>query len=69
MSQVVAGPRYDFSVSGGYALALSSSGAVYSWGKGQHGRLGHSSPNEECRIPKLVKGLAGKDIVMVCCIM
>ena len=69
MVQVVAGPRFS-GFGSGYGLALSSTGQVYSWGKGVHGRLGHPSPSEDCVVPKIVERLAGKDIVLVCvCLM
>ena len=48
----------------GFALALSDSGDVYSWGKGYKGRLGHTS-TENVRSPKMVDALGGKDIKMV----
>ena len=40
--QLVAGPRVATSTDEGFAVALTDSGDVYSWGKGYKGRLGHS---------------------------
>lgn len=67
--QLVAGSRVSTSTDEGFALALSDSGDVYSWGKGYKGRLGHSS-TENVRSPKMVDALGGKDIktVLVLCI-
>lgn len=62
--QLVAGSRVSTSTDEGFALALSDSGDVYSWGKGYKGRLGHSS-TENVRSPKMVDALGGKDIKMV----
>ena len=64
--QLVAGSRVSTSTDEGFALALSDSGDVYSWGKGYKGRLGHSS-TENVRSPKMVDALGGKDIKMVTC--
>lgn len=63
MLQVVAGPRVSTSSEEGFALALTHYGDVYSWGKGYKGRLGHPT-SENVRTPKLVDGLASKDIKM-----
>ncbi|XP_068082847.1 E3 ubiquitin-protein ligase HERC2 [Anabrus simplex] len=45
-----------------FSLALTKTGAVYSWGKGDTYRLGHAS-EEHVRFPKLVEGLQGKRVV------
>lgn len=65
--QLVAGSRVSTSTDEGFALALSDSGDVYSWGKGYKGRLGHSS-TENVRSPKMVDALGGKDVKMVTCL-
>ena len=67
--QLVAGSRVSTSTDEGFALALSDSGDVYSWGKGYKGRLGHSS-TENVRSPKMVDALGGKDVktVLVFCL-
>jgi len=38
--QVVAGPRVSTSTDEGFALALTDTGVVYSWGKGYKGECG-----------------------------
>ncbi len=63
---VVAGPRVSVSTDDGFALALTDTGDVYSWGKGYKGRLGHRFP-ENVRSPKIIDALASKDIKMVSC--
>lgn len=42
-----------------FSLALTKSGAVYSWGKGDTHRLGHAS-EVHIRFPKLIEALNGK---------
>ncbi|XP_049844846.1 E3 ubiquitin-protein ligase HERC2 [Schistocerca gregaria] len=44
------------------SLALTRSGAVYSWGKGDTYRLGHAS-EEHIRFPKIVEALKGKRVM------
>ncbi len=64
MIQVVAGPRVSHSSNDGFALALTDAGDVYSWGKGNKGRLGHNIA-ETVRSPKMIEALAAKNIKMV----
>ena len=45
-----------------HSLALIETGALYSWGRGSCGKLGHGD-EEDQRLPKRVEGLQG-----VCCI-
>lgn len=47
-------------VYGGYqfSMALSHDGSVYSWGKGEEWRLGHST-EEHVRYPKVIEALQG----------
>jgi alpha-tubulin suppressor-like RCC1 family protein len=42
-----------------FSLALTKTGSVYSWGKGDTHRLGHAS-EEHVRFPKLIEILQGK---------
>jgi hypothetical protein len=42
-----------------FSLALTKTGSVYSWGKGDTHRLGHAS-EEHVRFPKLIETLQGK---------
>lgn len=43
---------------GQFSIALSSDGEVYSWGKGEGWRLGHTS-EEHVRYPQLIESLKG----------
>ncbi|KAK6172413.1 hypothetical protein SNE40_016067 [Patella caerulea] len=47
-----------------FSLALTKSGALYSWGKGDNYRLGHGT-EDHIRLPKQIEFLAGKKIVDV----
>lgn len=47
-----------------FSLALTKSGSVYTWGKGDNHRLGHGSENH-VRFPKLVEGLNGKATFLI----
>lgn len=49
-----------------YSVALTSNGEVYSWGKGNFGRLGHGS-SEDQTTPMLLKFFKGHRIVDVAC--
>ena len=52
------------SAGGEYSLALTADGAVWSWGSGAFGKLGHG--NEEPQLlPKKVEALAGQRVVAV----
>lgn len=49
-----------------HAIALTSNGLLFSWGRGINGQLGHGEiPNEDS--PKLIKALAQKRIVDITC--
>ena len=61
--QLVAGPRTN-AHDDGFAFALTDQGNVYSWGKQTKGRLGHST-SENIRAPRIIDGLAGKNIIQV----
>ena len=41
---------------GGHSLAVARSGALYSWGFGEYGTLGHGD-RQSCALPKRVEGL------------
>ena len=45
-----------------HSLAVTESGALYSWGRGSYGKLGHGDEEHQL-LPKRVAGLQG-----VCCI-
>lgn len=44
-----------------FSLALTKDGRVYSWGKGDGWRLGHST-DEHVRFPKIIESLEGKHV-------
>lgn len=48
-----------------FSVALTSSGALYSWGKGDGFRLGHGS-EEHVRFPKLIQGMIGMYTSQAC---
>ncbi|KAG1662456.1 E3 ubiquitin-protein ligase HERC2 [Nymphon striatum] len=47
-----------------FSVALTSSGSVYTWGKGDYHRLGHGS-DEHVRQPKIVNGLHNKKVISI----
>ena len=47
-----------------FSVALTRSGAVYTWGKGDYHRLGHGN-TDHVRRPKKVAALQGKKIVSI----
>lgn len=47
-----------------FSVALTRSGAVFTWGKGDYYRLGHGN-DEHVRRPKKVAALQGKRIVSI----
>ncbi|XP_037077204.1 E3 ubiquitin-protein ligase HERC2-like [Pollicipes pollicipes] len=49
-----------------YSAALTSCGELYTWGRGNYGRLGHGN-FEDCHLPTLVQALTGHRVVDVCC--
>ena len=52
------------SAGGAHSFALTSSGAVWSWGDGVSGRLGHGDTLDQL-LPKKVEALAGQRVVAV----
>ena len=48
----------------GHSLALTADGAVWSWGDGYFGQLGHGDKQEQL-LPKMVEALAGQRVVAV----
>jgi len=49
-----------------HVAAVSESGVLFTWGKGQNGRLGHGGTESEL-IPKAVEALAGYHVSQVSC--
>ncbi|XP_021378315.1 E3 ubiquitin-protein ligase HERC2-like isoform X2 [Mizuhopecten yessoensis] len=47
-------------------IAVSDTGAVYSWGDGDYGKLGRGG-NDGCKTPKVVERLIGQDVYRVFC--
>mmetsp|Transcript_32124 Transcript_32124/g.125332 ORF Transcript_32124/g.125332 Transcript_32124/m.125332 type:complete len:349 (-) Transcript_32124:1618-2664(-) len=54
-------------VAGDYhSCAVTQSGAVFTWGIGREGQLGHGEKSDQA-IPKKVDGLDGVEVEQVCC--
>ncbi|KAK7864133.1 hypothetical protein R5R35_007650 [Gryllus longicercus] len=49
-----------------YSAAVSACGELYTWGRGNYGRLGHGS-SEDHSVPTVVAGLKGHRVVDVAC--
>lgn len=49
-----------------HSAAVSSEGALYTWGSGSFGKLGHGEPADSST-PQLVRFDAGKEVVQVSC--
>ncbi|KAK2509156.1 hypothetical protein MC885_004362 [Smutsia gigantea] len=49
-----------------YSAAITAEGELYTWGRGNYGRLGHGSSEDEA-IPMLVAGLKGLKVIDVAC--
>lgn len=56
----------DIDCGGTYSAAISINGALYTWGRGNFGRLGHGT-NDDCSVPTMVAGLSEQHIVRVAC--
>lgn len=56
----------DVVCGGTYSAAISSNGALYTWGRGNFGRLGHGN-SEDCSLPTMVEALSEQHIVRVAC--
>ena len=44
---------------GGHVLAVAASGEIFSWGDGEHGKLGHGT-TDRVRRPKLINGIKSR---------
>ena len=62
----MAGQR-TVAVEAGYfhSLALTADGALWSWGEGENGILGHGDGQEQLLLPKKVEAFAGQRVVAV----
>ena len=49
-----------------YSAAVTATGELYTWGRGNYGRLGHGN-SEDHIVPTLVVGLRGHRVVDVAC--
>ena len=49
-----------------HSAAVTSEGELYTWGRGNYGRLGHGS-SEDHLAPMLVNGLRGYHVIDVAC--
>ncbi|KAJ8297784.1 hypothetical protein KUTeg_024315 [Tegillarca granosa] len=56
----------DILCGGTYSAAITSNGELYTWGRGNYGRLGHGSSEDQCS-PCVVKYLKGHHVVHVAC--
>ena len=49
-----------------YSAAISANGDLFTWGRGNYGRLGHGSSEDQC-YPTIVAALKGHKVVDVAC--
>ncbi|CAH0559020.1 unnamed protein product [Brassicogethes aeneus] len=56
----------DVACGGAHSAAITSSGQLYTWGKGRYGRLGHGDSEDQLK-PKLVEALLGNRVIDVAC--
>ncbi|KAK5650580.1 hypothetical protein RI129_001609 [Pyrocoelia pectoralis] len=49
-----------------YSAAISADGVLYTWGRGNYGRLGHGKTTD-CFVPSVVTGLNGQHVTQVAC--
>lgn len=56
----------DVTCGGSHSAAITSSGELYTWGKGRYGRLGHGD-SEDQLVPKKVEAFDGHRVIDVAC--
>ncbi|KAG5897066.1 hypothetical protein JTB14_025882 [Gonioctena quinquepunctata] len=56
----------DIACGGAHSAAITSTGHLYTWGKGRYGRLGHGDSEDQLK-PKLVEALLGYKVIDVAC--
>ncbi|XP_063970630.1 E3 ubiquitin-protein ligase HERC2-like [Lytechinus pictus] len=56
----------DIACGGAHSACVTSSGELYTWGKGRYGRLGHGDSEDQLR-PKMVDALKGYRVIDVAC--
>jgi alpha-tubulin suppressor-like RCC1 family protein len=61
-------PIADIAAQGWHSLALSANGEVYTWGRGEYGRLGLNDPKGASHVrPTKVPGLQGHAVIQAAC--
>ena len=56
----------DISCGGSHSAVITSSGELFTWGKGRYGRLGHGD-SEDQLLPKKVEAVQGYRVINVAC--
>ena len=56
----------DIACGTNHTLAVDNNGKVWSWGKGENGKLGHGDDADRHK-PEMIQGFAGVEIVKVAC--
>ena len=56
----------SISCGGAHSAATTTTGELYTWGKGRYGRLGHGDSEDQLK-PKLVEALLGYRVIDVAC--
>lgn len=56
----------DIECGANYSAAISANGSLYTWGRGNYGRLGHGT-FDDCLLPTMVAALSGQHIIKVAC--
>lgn len=51
---------------GTYSAAISGNGALFTWGRGNYGRLGHGT-SDDVLVPTMISGLTGQHVIQVAC--
>ncbi|GJQ69394.1 HERC2 [Trypoxylus dichotomus] len=56
----------DIECGGTYSAAIAANGALYTWGRGNYGRLGHGTC-EDCSTPTMVAAVSDQHVVRIAC--
>lgn len=57
----------DIACGGAHSAAISSSGQLFTWGKGRYGRLGHGDSEDQLK-PKLVNLVTFLSEILINCL-
>ncbi|CAM6090961.1 unnamed protein product [Calypogeia fissa] len=57
----------DIAAGGWHSMALTTSGEVYGWGRGEHGRLGFDEDKSSKLVPAQIQLLAHETIIQISC--